>query len=335
MPKVYSRSVVATAGMLSVLPLQLTGQDREWVQVSEERVLVRGRIDDSFLLQPGVIAAGSGIIAVIDYGDMSVKAIDRTTGQLAWQRGRSGEGPWELKAPTDIAIGPADSVWVLDVGNQRIYVLASDGSEGRVIRATDGPYRMAVASRGIVIGASSPRDGMLSLYSMEGTRRQPFNGPDWLSALSPMTADYWIGADAETGIIAVVFQYTGRILVGNDTTEFLREVPAIAIADDPEVVRVEVGGQVGEGIAPGHTRIARSVAVGRDRIAVLSGRLLDSKWTTDIVDFYANGDYAYSIQLPRPAERIAVWGRSVVALETTLIPTIVELVVPGMTTRMR
>ena len=328
MLKRYFRGIAATAGMLCALHLQLAGQDRDWVQVTEERILVGGRID-SFLLQPGVLAVGSGIIAVIDYGDMSVTAIDRTTGQLAWKRGRSGRGPWELQAPTDIAIGPADSVWVLDVGNQRIYVFASDGTEGRVIRATEGPYRMAVASSGIVIGASNPTDGMFSLYSMEGTNRQPFRGPDWLSALSPMTADYWLAADAETGVVAVVFQYTGRVLAGNDTTELLRELPAIAIADDPEVVRVEIGGRVGEGIAPGHTRIARSIAVGGDRIAVLSARLVDNKWTTDIVDFYANGDYAYSIQLPRPAERIAVWGRTVVALETTLIPTITELAVPG------
>ncbi len=152
---------------------RLSGQvARTWVEPTGSRVLVAGQMD-SFLLQPSSVDMGRNIVVLFDRGDESLKAVDRATGRLQWELGRSGQGPWEFAGVTDIAMGPANSVWVLDADNRRVYIVGPDGSHGRVINivlalaASEAPYRMAVLPDGFVLGLSSTDNGLAAVFSAD------------------------------------------------------------------------------------------------------------------------------------------------------------------------
>ncbi|MXW11034.1 MAG: hypothetical protein F4X47_03045 [Gammaproteobacteria bacterium] len=304
-------------------------------------MLVAGEMD-SFLLQPSSVDMGRNIVVVFDRGDESLKAVDRATGQLRWELGRSGQGPWEFAGVTDIAMGPADSVWVLDADNRRVYVVGPDGSQGRVINVADAlaaseapysfdvPYRMAVLPDGFVLGLSRTENGLAAVFSADGRHRATIGGPTWVGDLTYMAADYRVDGDAKSGNFAAVFQFTGRILAGSPESGSpdVQELEAVATADEPEIIHFEIDGMAASRLAPGQVRLARSIAVEGDRILILSARQTDDEWVADVIDVYENGDYLYSIRLPAAARRIAASGNTIATLETEMLPTIRELVLP-------
>lgn len=304
-------------------------------------MLVAGAMD-SFLLQPSSLDMGRQIVAVFDRGDEVLKAVDRATGELRWEIGRSGQGPWEFAGVTDVAMGVADSVWVLDSTNQRIYVIGPDGSRGRVINVADAlfasgapyrldvPYRIAVVSDGFILGLSRTENGLAARFSAAGEWRGTIAGPEWVHALTYMAADYRMDGHAESGSLAVAFQFTGRILAAipeGEVTDVL-EIGAIATGDEPEVLNFQIDGMPASRLAPGQVRLVRSIAVEGDRIAVLSARQADEDWVADVVDVYEGAEYRYSIRLPATARRIAMYENAVAVLETEVLPTIRQLIIP-------
>jgi len=324
--------------LLSLCAGRLEGQaPRTWVEPIESRVVVAGAMD-SFLLRPSSLDVGRHVTVVFDRGDEALKAVDRATGQLRWEMGRSGEGPWEFAGVTDVAMGPADSVWVLDSTNRRIYIIGPDGSKGRVINVADAlfasgapyqfdvPYRMAVVSNGFILGLSRTENGLAALFSREGEWRSTIHGPAWVEDLDYMAADYRLDGDSGSQRFAAVFQFTGRILDGNLAN--VGEIEAIATAEEPEIIRFEIDGMAASRLAPGQTRVARSIAVEDERIIILAARQTEDAWVADEIDVYEKGQYRYSIRLPRGARRLAAHGNTVVVLETDMLPTITELVLP-------
>ena len=310
---------------------------RVWAEPIESRVLVAGAMD-SFLLQPSSLDLGRHITAFFDRGDRVLKAVDRATGHLQWELGRPGQGPWEFAGVTDVAMGAADSVWVLDADNRRIYIVGPDGSRGRVINVADAlltseapyrfevPYRLAVVSDGFVLGLSRTENGLGALFSQEGEWRATIQGPTWVEDLSYMAADYRMDGDSGSRRFGAVFQFTGRILEGDLAS--VREIDAITTADEPEIIRFEINGMQASRLAPGQSRLVRSIAVEEQRTIVLSARQTEDTWVADIIDVYEIGQYRYSIRLPRTAQRIAAYGDTVAVLETELLPTISELILP-------
>ena len=312
-----------------------------WVDPIESRVLVAGQMD-SFLLEPSSLDIGRDIVSVFDRGDESLKAVDRATGQLRWEVGRSGQGPWEFAGVTDVAMGAADSVWVLDSTNQRIYIVGPDGSRGRVINVADAlfasgapyqldvPYRLAVVSDGFILGLSRTENGLAARFSAEGEWRGTIGGPAWVQALTYMAADYRMDGHSESASFAVVFQFTGRILAAVPETDFahVQEIGAIATGDEPEIINFQLEGMPASRLAPGQVRLVRSIAVEGDRIAVLSARQAEEDWVADVVDVYEDGQYRHSIRLPAAARRIAMYENTVVVLETEMLPTIRQLIIP-------
>ena len=97
-------------------------------RIEVEPVATLGAPDDSILLDweadlaanDAVIAAGGlpvrGALALYDWQGRQVRAI-----------ATYGGGPSELRRPRP-TLGPGDSLWILDTGNQRVSVLEPDGS---------------------------------------------------------------------------------------------------------------------------------------------------------------------------------------------------------------
>jgi len=95
--------------------------------------------------QPANIPAASGVIAT---GEMVVI-------------GKEGSGPGEFREPHGIAIGKDGTVFVADMGNKRVQVLAPDGKFLREITAGKEPFKqifdVAVTSNGDLLTLDSER----------------------------------------------------------------------------------------------------------------------------------------------------------------------------------
>ncbi len=322
-------------------PVGSSAQDaRSWTAAAESRVLVAGD-GDSFLLEPIMLAMGQGIVAVFDRGDMSLKGIDRGAGRLLWTLGRAGSGPWEFAQVMDVAVGPADSVWVLDLENRRIYVAGPNGSKGRVVNLADAlagsrlgsanPYRIALLPDGIALGMDRAENGdLVALLSWEGRHRGGIEGPAWIRELPWLAADYNLGGDFAKGGLGLAFVYTGRILAVADDADppGLREIEAIETRGEPEIVRFTFMGMDASRFAPGQVRFARDVAVQDERIAVLTARRDGEDRVPDVIDLYAKGEYERSVRLPHGAREIAMRRNVVAVLEVDLFPAIRELTLP-------
>jgi hypothetical protein len=98
------------------------------------------------------------------------------TGKHRATFGRSGSGPGELSQPFALALGEADTVWVLDPVNQRLTGYPQDGSDARVAPLVDltGFPRPEFALRagGFVMQSSPPlrMTGRGGSFRAEGPR---------------------------------------------------------------------------------------------------------------------------------------------------------------------
>lgn len=85
--------------------------------------------DDAFQFSragPGGLAGNeNGDLFVLDFMGKRVLGFDETGASIAvW--GREGGGPGELQMPTGLGVGPGDTLWVADPGNQRLTLLPRD-----------------------------------------------------------------------------------------------------------------------------------------------------------------------------------------------------------------
>lgn len=73
----------------------------------------------------GVDGDAQGRLFVLDGAGKRVLGYD-PAGQLLGTWGREGGGPGELNAPSGLAVGPGDSLWVVDRGNRRVTLFPFD-----------------------------------------------------------------------------------------------------------------------------------------------------------------------------------------------------------------
>ena len=293
-----------------------------------ERTVLDGSVD-SPLLRPGPFDVGESLVAVIDYGDFAVKAFSLDTGELAWQAGRRGQGPWELANPTDLVVGRADSVWVVDPPNQRVHVFGPDGSQGRTLRIDQVAFhRFAPLNEGFFVARAEVESGLVAKLSERLTLLGEVAAPSWVSELSYFSSELRMDA-ARGGRLAVAFKYTGRVLVDAGDGASLRELPAVATGEEPEEITLTPpGGGVARRLAPGTRSLVQEVAVEGDEIWVLSyaERGDGAEWDSDVVDIYnAETGYRHSLRLNRPASGIAVANGRIVVVETNMLPRITEI----------
>ena len=213
MPVIKIRTFGIGFALAVAAPAQATSQpQRTWADGPLlERTVLDGSVD-SPLLRPGPFDVGESLVVVIDYGDFAVKAFSLDTGELAWQAGRRGQGPWELANPTDLVVGRADSVWVVDPPNQRVHVFGPDGSQGRTLRIDQVAFhRFALLNDGFFVARAEVESGLVAKLSERLTLLGAVAVPSWVSELSYFSSELRMDADLG-GRLAVAFKYTGRVL---------------------------------------------------------------------------------------------------------------------------
>jgi hypothetical protein len=134
------------------------------------------------------LAASNDRIYVIDRSVPAVRIYDYG-GLYVGDLGRSGEGPGEYRSPVDIAVGHDGTVFVRDVGPQRITAYRPDGTVVSTIPQTTYTqtlFPMVVTPDGVAWvrdsietdGGDDPASGMVP-YATEDTGRNPIIPPSF------------------------------------------------------------------------------------------------------------------------------------------------------------
>ena len=66
-------------------------------------------------------------IHVVDAGTLQLHTFNANTGAHVWSAGSKGRGPAQMLRPVDLAVGPANSIYVLDPDNSRISRFTDNG----------------------------------------------------------------------------------------------------------------------------------------------------------------------------------------------------------------
>lgn len=118
---------------------------------------------DAVIGDLGAHAAGAGVWAVIDRQASELRLHDPADGRLLGRPALAGEGPGELRRPSDVAIHDG-VVWVADAGTAELVGFPVDGGALRSLAVPGGRAKRVVASRrGLLVGTTDPVEPRLSL----------------------------------------------------------------------------------------------------------------------------------------------------------------------------
>ncbi|SRR6266566_1251086 len=292
---------------------------RRWFRGTWIRV---GGVRNEYLLEPQLLAAFGRTIFVFDFGDQQLKAFSNG-GQLLWSMGGPGAGPSEFGRPTDLQTAPNGDIWLSDAGNDRIYVIRSDGRSRRIIEMPRQTTRVMPLRSGDFLGWFSgfgdrAQRPFLARYNLQG---QPLSGLLYFAELehvSAMAAEPVVTV-GRRGDGAVAFRWSGRLIALAPDGSVTARTDGIEPLPFPEIKAYKIQDPQGRRLLafrtdPTATWAANSIIVLEDRTLVLfRGR---TKWAGRILDVYAlrTATYVGSMLLPRAASRIAAIGSDLVVL---------------------
>src|SRR5688572_16444652 len=168
-------------------------QVQQWAVDSVAVVDIRGTDASGaavFGMASGATRLPSGAIAIADASTLTVRFFS-PTGQPTRSVGRSGQGPGEFRSMVWMGSCGADSVYVWDMGNQRMSVIA--GASGDVARQFRIPAGDESAPRPFTLGCSSQRT---FAYMSVPERREPTGVPNILRGPTPLVV-----ADADGKVV--------------------------------------------------------------------------------------------------------------------------------------
>ena len=94
----------------------------------------------------GLTGNAEGDLFVADVQGKRILRYDRS-GTFVRSYGREGAGPGELRYPMAVRLGPGDSIWVVDTGNNRVTIYDATDGGSRTLGSTQGglPTNIALA----------------------------------------------------------------------------------------------------------------------------------------------------------------------------------------------
>jgi DNA-binding beta-propeller fold protein YncE len=132
----------------------------------------------------GIHVDETGLVWVADTHEFQVLAFD-SNGTERRRFGTFGEQPGEFLYPTDVAIGPDDSIWVSEFGgNDRVQVFNADGTVRRIIGSVGSepgqfsrPQAIALSDDGQRLYVADSCNHRIQVFDAEGTLVSVLGGP--------------------------------------------------------------------------------------------------------------------------------------------------------------
>ncbi len=155
-----------------------------------EQVLIFDR-DDRFVdalgaagqFRPVDVAVVRNRLYISDILHHKIQVLDEQSGEFLFEFGSNGSNPGELFQPTNLAVGPDDSIYVTDTGNFRVQVFSPDGEFIRVIGQIGTAAGQFARPKGIAIDKNERLYVVDSAFTnvqildSEGTPLLFFGGP--------------------------------------------------------------------------------------------------------------------------------------------------------------
>lgn len=280
---------------------------------------------DSDLLHPLLLDASQTQVALVDYGDKSVKMFSVSGDSLIWQAGRQGRGPGEWLNPTDIHIDDEERAWITDPVNHRITVLGSDGTTIRTIRPQKPLIRAVPVSDDRILGipmGGAGKSVMAYWLDSEGRIVQTVPTPPDLRDVHFLAWEPLLTRSGAGDRVVVGFLYSDLLL-------FLapdEALPSRAQRDEPiafpKAIAWNHRGKRAVRLDPSAWRVTLSLTSRGDTVFALRGRKDKSGGRT--VDTYSvrSGAYLGSFRLPVVVDALAAVPGGFATLTNDPVPTL-------------
>lgn len=266
---------------------------------------------------PLALAAFGDSVAVVDYGDMTVKCFSRK-GELIGKFGKRGRGPWEVTGLTGVILGGDGNLWVGDRGNLRAYGLDRRCKPLFQVMLKTSPARVFATGRGslFVSGAIDAAPTLVDSTLKSPTKTLPLV-PLASAADRVVRAEFDV-IPVDGGGIAIAYWY-GSAIALYDQTGSVSELKAPDGQEFPPLKRWRVGSSVARvGPDPSAKRVSNGIATDGKRLFVLNPSYTENDREVsvadsdigNVLDVYSieQRRYIESWKLPRSARTIAFAG---------------------------
>lgn len=292
---------------------------RSWVAHSEKPVASSDTSGSAMLFQPLQLRLGTdGSVYVLDFGQMRIVRYDGQ-GRLLRSYGKGrGYGPGEFANPTDFAVSPSGRIWVVDPVSSRLTIFAADGSDFETVRLASPASRLAVhpSERTYVLQRQSASNkALFEIRSAEDhSLLQEFGQLIRDQAKNSMAVDGRL--DSASDGIYYSTTFAGRIMKFTWDGERNFEKPTVDPTPLQEVIVDEAGGRR---MGVPARAMALHVDSAKSQFGVMSVVPAAKYHALDV--YTRDGEYKYSIRLPRRIEDAAVRDSMIYVL----LPTRVEM----------
>jgi len=272
--------------------------ERQWRAIEVDSVLEIGGHDIQLQRPLQVVPSDRGV-AVVDFGDRSVKQFD-WSGTHVQTYGRAGRGPGEFVNPTDADIAEG-TIWIADGSARRLTRIDDDSAE--TIPVETGALRVAPLDRtsAFVMTATPAGEGLFSLVQ-NGEVTHRFGQ---IVANQPQNAIALDGEIRSYGDHLFYSSYLGGFVLSYDRNGTLRfAVRTLNSQPLPDVEVTERGGGTVRRV-PDKDYVNANLSVDENGIHVftIKGSVAESAL---VVDTYSreDGSYQYSVKIQKDLRKI-------------------------------
>jgi len=279
---------------------------RRFVAVAWDTLWTRGgEADDTLLLMPWAMAAGSGRVYVLDAAAHRVVALDAADGSVAWVAGSKGSGPGEFQSPTPVATLPDGRVAVADPQNNRITILGEGGFVSRTISSRDAADVTSLCglSDGSLLIATLADTQPVITMSRDGrvTGRYDLPWPD-VAARPPITRAAKLVSTGGSGCVLLLT--LGRGFATFEGGRFTRRREYVERLELPDAEVTQTFRSRTQRLVERQIAAYDGAVDGGEIALLFEGRTADARHLIDVYERSA-GTYLHSYRLPHPANGLA------------------------------
>lgn len=161
----------------------ITDTEREVILIFDKNDRFVRTLGEKGQFRPVDVAIVGDRLYVTDILNQKVHALDKNSGETLFTFGKAGSGPGQMVHPTNLAIGPDDTVYISDTNNFRVQQFTLDGEFIRELGSVGTGFGQFARPKGLDVD----RDGRLyvvdaafqnvQLFDDQGQILMYFGGP--------------------------------------------------------------------------------------------------------------------------------------------------------------